>query len=126
MLNVGDEVEFELNRKDEPRYQYYVDRAANTFHLVDTGYSGNIVRGFVVSIHPTKVAEIVYNPTPASSLSFNVALEGHHAYDPTQWVEPGFPIPVKKAKPIKNCSCGSHATYGINNGAHSHWCDLRT
>lgn len=123
MLNVGDKVITEFNRNMQPRWQY--KRTGGIHHLVDTGYSGKMVGGVVVAIE-SDVAHIdCYIDGDPTAFRYDIAVEGHPAFQRDQWNLPGFTNKIVKPKPIVFCTCGSHATYGINNGAHSHWCDLR-
>jgi len=123
LIKVGVEVIAELNRNGQPRWQYK-NIVGGRYQLADTGYSGEMINGLVVSIKDN-VASIQFVKPDNSVFEFQIALEGHQAFDPEQWNFPGFPIPVRKVGPKVVCTCGSDSIYGINNGAHSHWCDLR-
>ena len=121
-FEVGMIVSTELDSRGTDFRWNYINDPITGFHtiLVDNGYSGNMIEGYVEKID---IDLLIMTVNFENNSFFNYPLLGHTAYKKDQWSLPGFLVIKKANKTSRKCSCGSDKTYGSSNGSHSSWCD---
>lgn len=121
MIKLNDKVKFELGPDGDPRWRY-TNIGLFGSYLVDKGYTGIFVYGFVSEIEINRF--ICTYMQDGTEHTFAWALDGHAAYNPQQWTFAGFPCVITEVVDTP-CTCGACATYNLppHKTSHSHWCD---